>query len=225
MSLSQIASAFIGRETMVRLDEVDDEPHADIENDVTGDDLLDWEFIEGNDDSAGNSKTSTGDHDEGGANDVRKFRGVTRETSASASDRQKSRREVSQAKASGGIRGKPGRPKGSKKDKPAKGARRLSGRTRTTPTPFKPELDMPKRKRRVAAKATKPERISSTEYEIESIVDDRIEQDTLRHFYLVKWKGFGSKNNTWEPKTNMAHCSEALMEYEKRPKAKRGKDD
>lgn len=191
---------------------------------MTGDDLLDWEFIEGNDDSAGNSKTSAGYHDKDGANDAGKATGVTRETSASASDRQKSKREASQAKTSGGIRRKPGRPKGSKKEKPAKGARRLSGRTRTTPAPFKPELDMPQRKRRVAAKVTKPERIPSTEYEIERIVDDRIEQDTLRHFYLVKWKGFSSKDNTWEPKTNMSHCFEALMDYEKRSKAKRGKD-
>lgn len=32
--------------------------------------------------------------------------------------------------------------------------------------------------------------------------------------YWVKWKGYPTKDNTWEPKSNLAHAADLLREYE-----------
>lgn len=55
---------------------------------------------------------------------------------------------------------------------------------------------------------------TNQEWEVEKIVDSCIESGTLRHYYCVKWKGFGPKDNTWEPKANLAHCRAAIRAYE-----------
>ncbi|KAJ3528021.1 hypothetical protein NM208_g10414 [Fusarium decemcellulare] len=44
------------------------------------------------------------------------------------------------------------------------------------------------------------------EWEVEKIVGSQIDAVTSEHFYLVKWKGFASKENTWEPKKNLGNC-------------------
>jgi hypothetical protein len=33
------------------------------------------------------------------------------------------------------------------------------------------------------------------------------------HQYLVKWKGYPTTDNTWEPKLNLEHAAELLKEY------------
>lgn len=96
---------------------------------------------------------------------------------------------------------------------------RRSTRLRATTTTSKPApktAAAAKPKKRVAKKPmSTPSRNASGEWEIDKIVDSRIEEDTLKHFYLVKWKGFTSKDNTWEPKRNLVHCWEAIEAYEK----------
>ncbi|XP_037044540.1 histone-lysine N-methyltransferase SUV39H2-like [Bradysia coprophila] len=44
------------------------------------------------------------------------------------------------------------------------------------------------------------------EYEVEQILD----HDTEKHLYFVKWKGYGTESNTWEPSdhlTNVSHLT------------------
>lgn len=49
------------------------------------------------------------------------------------------------------------------------------------------------------------------EWEVEAIINDR------RHYgkkqYLVKWLGYPSSDNTWEPEENIANATEALSAY------------
>lgn len=50
------------------------------------------------------------------------------------------------------------------------------------------------------------------EYEVEAIVDSRFTNQVAE--YLVKWKGYGSHENTWEPATELAtKCKAALAAY------------
>lgn len=59
------------------------------------------------------------------------------------------------------------------------------------------------------------------EWEIENILGSRIDADTHEHFYEVKWRGYGSKENTWEPKRHLVNCRAAIAEYEKRIKQRK----
>jgi hypothetical protein len=34
--------------------------------------------------------------------------------------------------------------------------------------------------------------------------------------YLVKWKGYGIEESTWEPKSNLEHAEEAMDEFSRR---------
>ncbi len=65
-------------------------------------------------------------------------------------------------------------------------------------------------------------------YEVEAIVDDGIDQDTLEHLYLIKWRGYDAEQNTWEPKPHLKGAEDVIRAYEKvklKPKSKnkRGK--
>lgn len=40
---------------------------------------------------------------------------------------------------------------------------------------------------------------------------DRVTKQVL---FLVKWKGYGEEDNTWEPRTNLTNAKELLKEYE-----------
>lgn len=50
------------------------------------------------------------------------------------------------------------------------------------------------------------------EYEVEKVVDKRIHKGKVE--YLLKWKGYSSDDNTWEPKDSL-ECPELLQEYER----------
>jgi hypothetical protein len=52
------------------------------------------------------------------------------------------------------------------------------------------------------------------EYEIESIISHR--RSGKGHAYLVKWKGYSTGENTWEPERNLQHASETLLAYKRR---------
>jgi hypothetical protein len=55
---------------------------------------------------------------------------------------------------------------------------------------------------------------SSIEYEVENVLDSKHENG--EKFYLVKWKGFDSIENTWEPIRNLIHSKELIKEFEKK---------
>ena len=50
--------------------------------------------------------------------------------------------------------------------------------------------------------------VKKKEYEVEAIL--RKEDD----LYLVKWKGYGEEENTWEPVTNLHNCKKLLQQYD-----------
>lgn len=50
------------------------------------------------------------------------------------------------------------------------------------------------------------------EYEVEQILDKKKFGRRLK--YLVKWKGYTSEDNTWEPLNNLANCRQKLEEFE-----------
>jgi Chromo (CHRromatin Organisation MOdifier) domain len=65
-------------------------------------------------------------------------------------------------------------------------------------------------------KTDNPENTENTEvleeeYDVEKIVDKRTRNGTTE--YLVKWLGYESDENTWEP-TGYLNCPEKVREYE-----------
>lgn len=50
-------------------------------------------------------------------------------------------------------------------------------------------------------------------YEVEKIIDKRVNCYGLVE-YLVKWKGYSSSENTWEPKKNLLHLKYMIKEFE-----------
>jgi len=49
------------------------------------------------------------------------------------------------------------------------------------------------------------------EYEIEAILDSRIQRNKLR--YLLEWKGYGPEERTWEPAENLENANEAVAAF------------
>ena len=52
------------------------------------------------------------------------------------------------------------------------------------------------------------------EYEVEDILDSRFYRRQFQ--YLVKWKGYGDGDNTWEPADNCAHAPEIIENFHRR---------
>ena len=52
------------------------------------------------------------------------------------------------------------------------------------------------------------------EWEVEEIVDYQWCRDQMAGLYLVKWVGWGSESNTWEPEANL-QCTDLLTEFYK----------
>ena len=46
------------------------------------------------------------------------------------------------------------------------------------------------------------------EYEVEQVLDSRKYRNQLQ--YLVKWQGYDQGHNSWEPATNLTHCTELV---------------
>ncbi|KAF8759681.1 hypothetical protein RHS01_01538 [Rhizoctonia solani] len=56
------------------------------------------------------------------------------------------------------------------------------------------------------------------EYEVEGITD--AEERDGNWFFRVKWKGYGSEENTWEPRENLKNAEKILKKYKKEMKKK-----
>ena len=52
------------------------------------------------------------------------------------------------------------------------------------------------------------------EYEVEKIQDSRIYRGKLQ--YLVKWKGYGPRDMTWEPRENVSNAKELVEEFHRK---------
>jgi hypothetical protein len=51
------------------------------------------------------------------------------------------------------------------------------------------------------------------EYKVKGIMDSRENKGNWE--YLVKWKGYGPEESTWEPKSNLKNAAKHLKKYEK----------
>ncbi|NXQ57730.1 MPP8 phase, partial [Anthoscopus minutus] len=51
-------------------------------------------------------------------------------------------------------------------------------------------------------------------FEVERIVDMKTERG--KTFYRVRWKGYTSDDDTWEPEFHMKECKEVLLEFKKK---------
>jgi hypothetical protein len=49
------------------------------------------------------------------------------------------------------------------------------------------------------------------EHKVEFITKHRLHRQS--HQYLVKWKGYPTADNMWEPESNLEHAAELLKEY------------
>jgi chromodomain protein Y len=51
------------------------------------------------------------------------------------------------------------------------------------------------------------------EYEVEELVSSReLEKDQKE--YLVKWKGWPTQDNTWEPESHLRNAQQAISEFD-----------
>lgn len=79
-----------------------------------------------------------------------------------------------------------------------------------------PRASSPAKRRsgRVPAETKTTNAEPEMEWEVEKIMDSGVNRPTGVHLYLVKWKGFSNKENTWEPRMNLSKCHKLLRDFE-----------
>mmetsp|Transcript_38796 Transcript_38796/g.66578 ORF Transcript_38796/g.66578 Transcript_38796/m.66578 type:complete len:107 (-) Transcript_38796:78-398(-) len=73
----------------------------------------------------------------------------------------------------------------------------------------------PRKARKVYAKDTPETQV----YEVEQILGRR-DKDGVEEF-LIKWRNYSYKENTWEPIDNLVGCNAAMKAFKERPVARR----
>ncbi|OHW94149.1 chromo domain-containing protein [Colletotrichum incanum] len=87
-----------------------------------------------------------------------------------------------------------------------------------TPTTHGRGVGRPKKTPR-KSKSSTPQ-FTEKEYVVEKIVDSRIDPVTKEQMYMVKWKGYAAKDNTWEPMKNLGKCSSMIKTFTNSRKGK-----
>ncbi|KAM4058050.1 chromatin organization modifier domain-containing protein [Hirsutella rhossiliensis] len=197
-------SVFLGRETLMDRDEVDKIRHSiELEADaLAAATLRDWDGSSSDGEAIGSPAIEGAELEQQGSG-----RGSSnpQEPASPAPKRPRGR-----------PRGRPRRTETPRVKGETRGRRR-SSRIRSVAAPPASSPATPKLRPRETKKKA-PAAAAATagkEWEIERIVDSRIEAETLKHFYLVKWRGFDAKHNTWESKKNLDGCSDAIVAYER----------
>jgi len=54
---------------------------------------------------------------------------------------------------------------------------------------------------------------SDKEYQVKNILEKRMISGKTH--YLIKWKGYNTSENTWEPKENLLNCAKTLQQFER----------
>ena len=52
---------------------------------------------------------------------------------------------------------------------------------------------------------------SQEEYEVEKILNSKLVRNKIK--YLVRWKGYGPEENSWEPLDHLTHAEEEIAEF------------
>lgn len=96
----------------------------------------------------------------------------------------------------------------------------------TTSTQVKKKTPAAANKRAPRRRAPSPSGSETSEdYVVEKIVERREYAISGVVEYCLKWKGYDSKENTWEPETNLVDCPDLLEEFnEKARQAKQARD-
>jgi hypothetical protein len=117
------------------------------------------------------------------------------------------------------------------KKKPVQIEKKTSPRKRSpNPKQIKEEIEeelaqimksKPKKRKAPAPKkseTTKKQKAKSAEeeeYTVEAILDHQITSSSVIK-YLIKWEGYESEMNTWEPEENLSNCPELLKRYKEK---------
>ena len=51
------------------------------------------------------------------------------------------------------------------------------------------------------------------EFEVQLVLNDRVEPNKRSKSYLVRWTGYGPEHDTWEPECNLQNCTDKIQAY------------
>jgi hypothetical protein len=52
------------------------------------------------------------------------------------------------------------------------------------------------------------------EFDVEVILEKKIDVKEGKFYYLIKWKNYSGESNTWEPLSNLTNCLDLVQEFE-----------